>query len=111
MAEDEVLPMLRRAYGDVSWEVLRVDSLDNNDATLAYISYGQYAHYFALFKQNDTFYALDPQLNRTEPLDTYLTLFKDIKGIHFIDSLIRDRGDHLVTREIIHDVFDPDLSI
>jgi len=109
--KSEVLPLLKLAYGDISWEELTPDSLNNNDATLALFSYGKTAHYIAVFKQNNTLFAFDPQLQRIEPLETYLQTFENVRGIYFINSNLRERGDNLVTREIIDEVFSPDLSL
>ena len=104
---EEVLPMLQQAYGDVHVEELTPDSLDHNDVTIAYIHWEEKAHYFIIVRE-DQLFVVDPQFRVREPYTEYLKRFINIKNVYYLDSVRRDNGDNLVTREIIDRVLGPD---
>jgi hypothetical protein len=103
----EVLPMLQLAYGDVHIEHLTSESLDFNDVTIAYIHWEEKAHYFIIVRE-DQLFVVDPQFRVREPYTEYIKRFTNIKHVYYFDSVRRDNGDNLVTREIIDHVLGPD---
>jgi hypothetical protein len=103
----EVLPMLQLAYGDVHIEQLTSESLDFNDVTIAYIHWEEKAHYFIIVRE-DQLFVVDPQFRVREPYTDYIKRFTNIKHVYYFDSVRRDNGDNLVTREIIDHVLGPD---
>lgn len=103
---EEVVPMLRLAYGDVIVQELTPESLEPNDATIAYIQWNDTAHYF-IIERRDQLYVEDPQFGASEPYTEYIKRFTNVKYKFYLYSTIRDRGDYLVTREIIDAVLGP----
>lgn len=105
---EELLPILDRAYGNISVKMLTPESLDQNDVTIAFIQWKEEAHYFIIVRE-DQLYVVDPQIGVREPYTQYLKRFTNIKYTYYLDSTIRNSGDNLVTREIIDSVLGPDV--
>lgn len=103
----EVVAMLQLAYGNIHVETLTEDSLTPNDATLAFIVWEENgeekAHYFIVFRGIGV-YVLDPQLRKFYKLSVYLRLFTNIRYVYYLNSILRDLGDYLVTRAVINAV-------
>jgi len=97
---EEVVPILQLAYGDVIVQELTPDSLEENDATIAYIQWNDKAHYF-IIERGDQLYVNDPQFGVREPYTEYIKRFTNVKYKFYLYSTIRDRGDNLVTRGVI----------
>jgi hypothetical protein len=108
--ENQVLPMLTLAYGNVRWEpITAIENLNPNEATMALIMMeGQtIAHYIVLYRTHDPFlYVFDPQRCLNKPLDEYLKMDKrHMIVLNYINSEnVMDVALHRVTIEIIDKV-------
>jgi hypothetical protein len=109
-----ILSMLTIAYGDgLSWKPLRKNSINNNEATIAYIYWENSnpikkgLHYFIIYKIDDTLRALDPQSGIDGIFDDDFMMTITIREttkiqLMFIDSPTIIDENPLVTQSIIN---------
>jgi hypothetical protein len=82
--------------------------LDQNEATLASLDFGDYLHFFVLLRDEEGFHAIDAQSGETYPLEDYMHYNEETHAectLHLVSSRTHHREPYRVTLNKVKQMF------